>query len=213
MRSSEALGKISPALVACLAELRGAVKDAKNPHFKNDYASLESVVETVRPVLASHKLGVMQGPGELIHGALTVTTRIIHESGEWIESDLQVPLVKADPQAAGSAITYARRYGLMAMLSLPALDDDGEAAHGRGSAAAAQPIAMRKSAAQAKRDLDHEKIIGAIKGCSTAAELDAWYASFDRHTATVPLSWLDPMRDEVEKQRNTILDLQQERAA
>lgn len=213
MRSSESLTKISPALVAVLAELQGVVKDAKNPHFKNDYASLESVVETVRPALAKHELGVIQGPGELHGNALTVTTRIIHASGEWIESDLQVPLVKADPQAAGSAITYARRYGLMAMLSLPALDDDGEAAHGRGSAAAAQPIPMRKSAAQAKRDLDHEKLIGAIKACKTEHELNAWYRDFDRHTAQVPLSWLDPMRDEVEKRRNDILDQLNERAA
>ncbi len=64
----------------------------------------------------------------------------------------------------------------------------------------------RKSAAQAKRDLDHEKLIDAIKACKTEAELDAWYEGFDRHTAHVPLSWCDPMRDEVEKHRNTLLD-------
>jgi hypothetical protein len=206
VRSSDTLTKISPALVAVLAELRGAVKDSKNPHFKNDYASLESVVETVRPVLASHKLGVMQGPGELNHGALTVTTRIIHESGEWIESDLQVPLVKADPQAAGSAITYARRYGLMAMLSLPALDDDGEAAHGRGSHAAPHPTPMRKSAAQAKRDGDDKALREAIEACPTEQLLNQWYANFDRHTAQVPLSWLDPIRDMVESRRNDIIE-------
>ncbi len=65
---------------------------------------------------------------------------------------------------------------------------------------------QRKSAAQAKRDLDHEKLIAAIKDNKTEAELDAWFEGFDEHTAHVPLSWIDPMKDEVEKHRNTILD-------
>lgn len=128
MKSSDALTAISPALVAALGELRGVAKDSKNPHFKNDYASLEAVIETARPVLLSHGLAFMQGLGEYVGGAMTVSTRIIHESGEWIESDFQMPVGKSDPQGTASASTYARRYSLMGILGLPAVDDDGEAA-------------------------------------------------------------------------------------
>jgi hypothetical protein len=128
MKSSATLAAISPALVAALGQLRGVAKDSKNPHFKNDYASLEAVIETARPVLAEHGLAFMQGLGEYVGGAMTVSTRIIHESGEWIESDFQMPVAKSDPQGTASASTYARRYSLMGILGLPAVDDDGEAA-------------------------------------------------------------------------------------
>ena len=128
MKSSDTLGAISPALVKALGELRGVAKDSKNPHFKNDYASLEAVIETARPVLAAHGLAFMQGLGEYVGGAMTVSTRILHESGEWIESDFQMPVAKSDPQGTASASTYARRYSLMGILGLPAVDDDGEAA-------------------------------------------------------------------------------------
>lgn len=128
MKSSESLAQIAPALVKALGELKAVVKDSKNPHFKNDYASLEAVTETARPVLAQHGLAFMQGLGEYANGAMTVSTRIIHESGEWIESDFQMPVGKADPQGTASASTYGRRYSLMGILGLAPTDDDGEAA-------------------------------------------------------------------------------------
>jgi hypothetical protein len=135
MRSSDTLIKISPALVKALSAMKGVAKDSKNPHFKNDYASLEAVIESARPVLAEHGLAFMQGLGEYVGGAMTVSTRILHESGEWIESDFQMPVGKADPQGTASASTYARRYSLMGILGLPAVDDDGEAAMTRNQAA------------------------------------------------------------------------------
>jgi len=133
VRSSESLAKISPALVKALSEMRGVAKDSKNPHFKNDYASLEAVIDVARPVLAAHGLAFMQGLGEYVGGAMTVSTRILHESGEWIESDFQMPVSKADPQGTASASTYARRYSLMGILGLPAVDDDGEASMPRST--------------------------------------------------------------------------------
>jgi hypothetical protein len=135
MKSSDTLTKISPALVKALSAMKGVAKDSKNPHFKNDYASLEAVIESARPVLAEHGLAFMQGLGEYVGGAMTVSTRILHESGEWIESDFQMPVGKADPQGTASASTYARRYSLMGILGLPAVDDDGEAAMTRNQPA------------------------------------------------------------------------------
>jgi hypothetical protein len=128
MITSDKIGALSKALVAALGAVTGVTKDSKNPHFKNDYASLEAVTEMARPILAANGLCVVQSPGAFEGNRIPVKTRIIHESGEWIEGEIVIPLSKADAQGAGSAVTYARRYALMAMLGVAPVDDDGEAA-------------------------------------------------------------------------------------
>ncbi len=135
MKHSETFTKLSAALVAAQAQLKAIPKDATNPHFKNRYASLDGIVETIRPVLAAYKLAVIQGAGDPIidHGGslegFSVETMLIHESGEWISNAAIVPLTKVDAQGAGGALTYGRRYGLSALLSLATdEDDDGNAA-------------------------------------------------------------------------------------
>lgn len=135
MKTSDTLAKIAPAMVAASAEIEGAAKSANNSHFKSKYATLESVIDATRDALAKNELCVIQAPGVMTGNLLTMTTRLMHSSGEWIEAEYQIPLAKADPQASGSAITYARRYALMALLNVPAVDDDAEAAQGRGNQA------------------------------------------------------------------------------
>ena len=127
MRHSDSIATISAALAKALPEIQNATKDSKNPHFRSDYASLKSVLETAKPVLASHGIVVLQGPG-WDGGVCTLTTRLLHESGEWIESVAGSPVSKADPQGVGSAITYLRRYSLAAMAGITQEDDDGNAA-------------------------------------------------------------------------------------
>ncbi len=122
MRSSDTLTKISPALVRAINAIEGVKKGADNPFFKSKYANLESVIEAAHGALEANGLAVMQGPGPMDGNCITLTTRLVHESGEWIETDFSLPAGKMDPQAAGSAITYARRYSLMAMLNMPAVD-------------------------------------------------------------------------------------------
>lgn len=123
------LDKIAPALHAAQGIMTGAVKDAKNPHFKNNYATLEAVVEAARPGLQANGLSVTQAPASIVDGSLTITTMLLHASGQWLRSTLHVPLgQKRDAQAVGSAISYGRRYALMAVLGLPSVDDDGQAA-------------------------------------------------------------------------------------
>ena len=127
IRTSESIQKISAALAKALPEVQNATKDATNPHFRSDYASLQAVLATTKPVLAEHGLVVIQGPGwDGEH--CTLTTRILHESGEWIETVAGTPVSKADPQGVGSAITYLRRYSLAAMAGIGQEDDDGNAA-------------------------------------------------------------------------------------
>lgn len=136
MKSSETIGVIAPAIVKAAADLGPVTKDATNPAFRNRYATLDAIMEQVRPVLAAHGLAVMQGvlhpetDGGRVVG-IAVETRLLHLSGEWMASVVVVPVEKPTAQGAGSAISYGRRYGLSAMLGLTAEDDDGNGASKR----------------------------------------------------------------------------------
>ncbi len=119
---------LAKALFAIQGELSGVVKDSSNPHYKSKYASLEAVIETVRPSMQKHGLTFIQSPGLYEDGALKISTSIVHaDTGECIHSTISVPLQKQDPQGVGSAITYACRYSLMALLGIPPVDDDAQA--------------------------------------------------------------------------------------
>jgi hypothetical protein len=123
---SAEIGKLAAALHVAQGVMTGVSRDAKNPAFKSKYATLENVIDTARPALQKAGLAWVQAPGAVTENGLAVTTMLMHgESGQWIRSTLQVPLMKRDAQAVGSATTYGLRYSLMAMLGLPPSDDDG----------------------------------------------------------------------------------------
>jgi len=123
VEQSESVVKLFAAVVAAGGELRNPPKDSVNPHFKSRYADLATVLDTVRPVLARHKLAVMQMPTETEFGP-GLATVVVHESGEWMRSTVRLYPGKLDPQGIGSAMTYARRYGIQAALGIAADDDD-----------------------------------------------------------------------------------------
>lgn len=122
-------------------ELRGAVRDSKNDHFKSKYADLEAVWDACRKPLQDNGFYVTQLPvGGVSPDHLGLETELVHEpTGCSIAFTSQIPLPKKDPQAFGSALTYARRYTLMSAIGLCPVDDDGEAATGRGKSTAASP--------------------------------------------------------------------------
>lgn len=131
MLMSESISKIAPALIKFNSQVSKIAKDATNPFHKNNYATLDQIIDEIRPVLNENKLAIMQNvSGE--DGVVTVRTTLIHESGEWLQSTgTTLRLVKNDPQGAGAGITYARRYDLCAFLSLnTGDDDDGNSASG-----------------------------------------------------------------------------------
>ncbi|APQ42166.1 hypothetical protein PBI_MRMAGOO_62 [Mycobacterium phage MrMagoo] len=152
--ATERVGGIGPelaaALVAAQAEFGAVAKDTANPFFKSKYADLPAVKAEAQPVLAKHGLAVIQEPGFLVlDGKIhdTLTTTVVHSSGQARTSTMILRPVKADPQAQGSAITYAKRYAFMAVLGLVAdEDDDGNAASGRGKAAASRPARAKQNA-------------------------------------------------------------------
>lgn len=126
---SESIKNIAVALAKFNGEVSKIDKDSTNPHFRNKYASLDNIIDEVRPILTKHGLSIIQMPGG-DGEKFTMTTMLIHESGEWIESEpIVMRPVKNDPQGIGSCATYARRYSLAAFLSLnTGEDDDGNAA-------------------------------------------------------------------------------------
>ena len=123
MKTSETFKEIAPALVKAIGEIPNPPKNAVNPHFKNRYADLASIIETVKPILLKNGLTVIQG-SEADGNIVTVRTRILHVSGEWIETSLTMAAAGSDPQKIGSAITYARRYSISSILNIAADDDD-----------------------------------------------------------------------------------------
>ena len=143
MQHSESIKEIATALAKAQAAMHGATKDGKNPAFKSSYASLSSVIEAARGPLTENGICFIQAPGAMEDGGISVTTTLMHSSGEWIASRVVMPVKdRNNPQAVGSAITYSARYSLMAMLGLPPVDDDGNAAsQGNGNRTPPPPAA------------------------------------------------------------------------
>jgi len=133
MKTSESINEISAALAKAQANIGGAVKSAANPFFKSKYADLESVWEAIREPLTTNGIAVVQSPStEIANGQtiVSVTTRFVHASGQWIEGVMSAIPAKADAQGIGSVTSYLRRYALASFASVYQTDDDGNEAVG-----------------------------------------------------------------------------------
>ncbi len=123
-----AIGQLAKALAAAQAEMKPAVKDSTNPHFKSNYADLEAVNEAAR-VLAKHGIAIMCVPDGWSESRICIRAMLVHASGESMEGRLEMPVAQPNnPQAVGSAMTYARRYAIAALANIATSDDDGNAA-------------------------------------------------------------------------------------
>jgi hypothetical protein len=165
MNQSETIGKLAEALARAQGQMAPALKDAKNPHLRNKYADLGSVWDACRVPLADNGLSVAQGIGsELIThpnagGGVDVwgwivrcDTLLSHSSGEWISQTLTLPAVEQKgismAQAIGIAATYARRYGLSALVGITQEDNDGHVGQRRAPK-------ERPAAKKARQDSHH----------------------------------------------------------
>tara|TARA_R110000782_G_scaffold172672_2_gene264282 strand:+ start:1504 stop:2121 length:618 start_codon:yes stop_codon:yes gene_type:complete len=127
MNKSESIKHLATALGKAQAEMSAAKKSAKNPFFKSKYANLEEVIHCIKEPFADNGLSFVQFP-VAEDGMAGVETILMHESGEWISGVFMLKCSKNDPQGMGSAITYARRYGLQSAVGVPSEDDDGAGA-------------------------------------------------------------------------------------
>ena len=136
MTQSETIGALAAALSKAQGQITGALKDSENPFFKSKYADLASVWDACRASLSTNGLAVIQTTDGGLEG-VTIITTLSHSSGEWIKGSLTVRPVKNDPQGLGSAVTYARRYALAAMVGVAQIDDDANAASGKDAGSTA----------------------------------------------------------------------------
>jgi hypothetical protein len=135
---------IATALASAQMNMGKALKQANNPHFRSKYADLGNVMDACLPALNEAGIAVIQPAGEDEHGRFVDTILIHGESGESLASRVPLIVQKNDMQGYGSAVTYARRYGLMAMAGIAPEDDDGNAA----SKAAPKSEATKKVSAE-----------------------------------------------------------------
>ena len=128
LQRSESINELATALAKAQGEFQPAKMNAVNPFLKNHYADLGSIIGSAKSACAKYGLAVAQ-PATAIDGQVTVTTLLMHQSGQWLSSEMTLPLLdsKNMAQAAGSIITYLRRYSIAAMLGIYADEDtDGE---------------------------------------------------------------------------------------
>ena len=131
MNKSETINELASALSKAQAQIKGAVEDSTNPHFRSKYASLQSYIDSAREPLAKNGLAVMQLLTDInceSMNIVSIETIMMHSSGQWISSTFSVPVSKADAQGFGSAVTYARRYSYAAAIGIAPIDDDGNEA-------------------------------------------------------------------------------------
>ena len=155
---SEEIGELAAALAQAQAGFKFAVKDSEAPLFekggvskgKRKYADLQSVLDAVRTGLAENGLAVIQAPMPSADGVKLRTT-LAHKSGQWMSSELCLPNDRmGGVQGMGSALTYARRYALAAMVGIAQDDDDGETAMRESKAAAKERVQRTRDQAKAE---------------------------------------------------------------
>ena len=121
---SKNIGQLALALSKAQGEFGAAIKDKKNPFYKSSFADLSSVIEASRDALVNNEIAILQFPsGD--ERRTYLTTKVIHSSGEWLESTVGCVPQKPDTQGIGGVITYLRRYSMAAILGITQEDDDG----------------------------------------------------------------------------------------
>ena len=139
MKTSESIAALAASLATAQGELKNVEKGKINPHFKSRYADIADGLDVVRPVFSKHGLSVVQATDYMPDtGVFVLVTRIIHKSGEWIESTYPLP-TNGKPQDVGSALTYARRYALFSLAGVAGTDEDDDGNDAQNTTQARKP--------------------------------------------------------------------------
>ena len=185
MNKSPNIAALAAALNKVQGQLTPALFDANNPFFKSKYASLSSVFAACRDLLADNGLSVSQFPATPNPGfgpGAALTTLLMHESGEWLEDTLFIPIEKATPQAYGSALTYARRYALSAIIGIVAdEDDDGDRAQ-----RPAKKETKKKPQAAVNKPVDKKALKAAVNLATSTGRFRQEIVNFIPHYKVTP---------------------------
>jgi hypothetical protein len=179
-----AAGNLAAALAAAQSTMKAAPFDRTNPHFKSKYASLASVVDTIRKPLADNGLSYTQTT-EIREGALILITTLRHRSGEIVTSEYPLPGM-SKPQELGSALTYARRYSLSALVCIAADDDDDA----EGVRKSEQMTTLPKKDSGAI----YKKLQAELDATKSPADLEKWATANKARIAILPRNWCDILR-------------------
>jgi hypothetical protein len=196
MQTSEQINELAAALAKAQGEIQNPEKNRVNPHFKNSYADLAGGLETIRPTLARHGLSVVQmtrADGDMVF----LHSRLLHASGQWMEATYPVCRL-GKHQEMGSALTYARRYALFALVGVAGdEDDDGNAAstaRGRPVAAVAVPT-KPANAIKKERPGEWAEIEAAVRSAQTTEDLRDLWEVWEPRTRDYPQAWKDQLDD------------------
>jgi hypothetical protein len=183
---SDSVAALASALSKAQGMIRGASKDGSNPMFKSKYSTLDSVWKACREALAANELSIVQET-EIVDGSVYMVTTLMHSSGEWRDSRLPfTPPTNqkgtTDIQAAGSYITYLRRYMLAAMVGVaPTDDDDGEGA-------------MQRDYVPSEDETMAARFRDEINATMEVPHLEAWGRNASSDIASLPKDWADRVR-------------------
>ena len=183
---SEDITKLAAALVAAQAEMGPAKKNAKNPHFRSSYADMASVITASNGPLTSNGIAIVQIPLPSGDHEVRLRTMLVHASGQSIWGTITIPCDKKNAQGHGSALTYARRYSICAMVGLSQEDDDGNATSAKKPAQDDKKQKMIRALKAAKQEHDASSDTAAASRAAlklapqgaAAAEMIATYVAF-----------------------------------
>jgi len=126
---SETIGKLAGALAKAQSQMTMVEGKSTNPFFNSKYASLATVLEVAMPALNANEVALVQGNRwSASDNGFYITSMLMHSSGEWIKSEIRMPIAKKDAHGVGAATTYGRRYLLSSMVGVAQADDDGNGA-------------------------------------------------------------------------------------
>lgn len=200
MERSEQIGDLAGALAKAQGAIKGAAKGKANPFYKSSYADLACVMDACREALSKNNIAYIQST-QFDADNKWIETLLVHSTGQWVSSRYPVKPVKDDPQGMGSAVTYARRYSLMALVGIVAEDedDDGNAASGKGTNGAVDPLPplqrpkqIEPSAAAAAWAKAATESVTNLK---TSSELRKWELSNEKEMARLKVVNRDLWRD------------------
>ena len=194
LKTGEPSKQLTAALIRVQQKVEDVAPDSANPMLRSSYASLAAVLSMARPALAAEGVLLIQSPSAGEDDAVEVTTRLVHSSGEWLESVISAPPPEPTArttrvQMVGSTITYLRRYALMALLGIATEDTDGAGApaaarsvtrlgtdgapNGAGPAAVEQPSAVEEAALPERQQLMSELVDEFNRVNADQVEVDA----------------------------------------
>jgi len=195
MEMSSTIAELAKALAKAQAAMKPVKAECENPYFHSKYADLAAIWESCRKPLTENGLSVVQTI-EQGDSRVIVRTILLHESGEWISSRLALTPAKNDPQTVGSAITYARRYSLAAMVGACAFDEDDDAQQASNNAATNR---AKPATADKPQDVSKSRDVSAHKRAEQGSQNDGMATDAQRRKIYAQMRELEWTPDELKK--------------